>query len=473
MTTFDAAVPQLLAVCASTPGFDAADTRTCVLRDLKGRLRVAIDLGKSPLAFDVPALTLALENALGGYFVGPLLCSNGPPEVRRLVTSIFETAEPWPDAWPTAALVGSGSQPIDRSRWRAVRKVLSKQAWLEPKVRAKAPWPLVPSAKTGPPVIVSFYSYKGGVGRTTLLGLVARALAKQRKRVVVVDLDLEAPGAAIFLGGSTPSGRGVIDFIVDHVVTGKARIDGLYGRAAAMKDGLDTNVDVFPAGSVNATYLEKLGRLDFVSASADGTKPSPSEAALRTLLKVINAELKPDYILLDARAGLHDLGGLSLHALSHIDVLVARGGPQSIEGLRITALSLARLRDPDDRRIVLVHSLVPSDRAVADKERSAFQDEAYEIFETTIYADAARAVQDGNESEDADADPATDVVDDEDPELPSYEDDQAAHFAWPVKRYTEFETARTIGDIDDAFADTEEIRAIVDRIAALAAAEEA
>ena len=42
--------------------------------------------------------------------------------------------------------------------------------------------------------IVTFYSYKGGVGRTMALANIAVLLSQMGKRVLVVDWDLEAPG---------------------------------------------------------------------------------------------------------------------------------------------------------------------------------------------------------------------------------------------------------------------------------------
>lgn len=47
------------------------------------------------------------------------------------------------------------------------------------------------------PLIVTFYSFKGGVGRSTALGLVAGILASRNRRTVMVDFDLEAPGISV------------------------------------------------------------------------------------------------------------------------------------------------------------------------------------------------------------------------------------------------------------------------------------
>ena len=52
------------------------------------------------------------------------------------------------------------------------------------------------SAPRAPGEIISFYSYKGGTGRTMALANVACLLAEQigeRESVLVVDWDLEAP----------------------------------------------------------------------------------------------------------------------------------------------------------------------------------------------------------------------------------------------------------------------------------------
>ena len=42
--------------------------------------------------------------------------------------------------------------------------------------------------------IITFYSYKGGTGRSMALANVAWLLATARKRVLMIDWDLEAPG---------------------------------------------------------------------------------------------------------------------------------------------------------------------------------------------------------------------------------------------------------------------------------------
>ena len=66
--------------------------------------------------------------------------------------------------------------------------------------------------------VVTFYSFKGGTGRTMALANVAWILAANGKRVLVVDWDLESPGLHRFYhpfmdGEVMASASGIIDMI--------------------------------------------------------------------------------------------------------------------------------------------------------------------------------------------------------------------------------------------------------------------
>src|ERR1700733_2877695 len=56
--------------------------------------------------------------------------------------------------------------------------------------------------------IVTFYSYKGGVGRSMALANIAVELVKRQKRVLMVDWDLEAPGLEKYFEGTIRERRG-------------------------------------------------------------------------------------------------------------------------------------------------------------------------------------------------------------------------------------------------------------------------
>ena len=209
--------------------------------------------------------------------------------------------------------------------WYKLERTFSKSAWLSE--TAQPPWDLDDPAH---PAIVAFYSFKGGVGRTTALAAAAMLLARAGRRVAVVDLDLEAPGLGSLLRALVGDGPGIV---------------------------------VFPAGQTNAAFLEKIARLDFEKFVAQPHNP------LTQLLEQIRAAYTLDFILLDVRSGLHDLGGLSLNGASHLDVLFGLGTVQSWDGL---GLVLPLLGGRSQRRAaLLVHAMVtPGNRLVDCATRS-------------------------------------------------------------------------------------------------------
>src|SRR5262245_4584928 len=68
--------------------------------------------------------------------------------------------------------------------------------------------------------VVTFYSYKGGVGRTMALVNTAHVLARTGWRVLMVDFDLEAPGMTHFFAGHvreqvTPASKDALDLLLE------------------------------------------------------------------------------------------------------------------------------------------------------------------------------------------------------------------------------------------------------------------
>lgn len=78
-------------------------------------------------------------------------------------------------------------------KWYILERHLAKQAWTENKIGQQLPWDFEKVEKGYKPAIVSFFSFKGGVGRTTTMAATALTLARNGHRVAIVDLDLEAP----------------------------------------------------------------------------------------------------------------------------------------------------------------------------------------------------------------------------------------------------------------------------------------
>lgn len=86
--------------------------------------------------------------------------------------------------------------------------------------------------------VATFYSFKGGVGRSMALVNAAVELAQRGRKVLVVDFDLEAPRLDTFdvLRSATES-HGVIDFVGDYLAAGQAPEVERFMSASAL-DGL-------------------------------------------------------------------------------------------------------------------------------------------------------------------------------------------------------------------------------------------
>ena len=316
-----------------------------VVRDLRGRIRLAIK--ETPENVDaLSSLETELVKKLAGYFVAPIISKQQGPEFGRLAEELVRQGTAWPATWPNPQADLLSNEVPPPATWKVLERLLGKEAWLSTK-----PFdPIWPYLGNRTPVVLTFHSFKGGVGRTTLAAAYAIKLATvdPTKRIAIVDLDLEAPGlAALFGVKASPDARGMLDVFVDHIATGNLDLNEVKVRVTFGS----AQIDVFPAGLLDINYLAKLGRLDFASNEPDGT--NPVEAALRAFLRQIKD--KYDVILLDSRAGLHDLAGIALPALAHVDVLIFRGTTQGIQGLDLTLSRLGR-----ERHIVLAETMLPA-----------------------------------------------------------------------------------------------------------------
>ena len=68
--------------------------------------------------------------------------------------------------------------------------------------------------------LICYYSYKGGVGRTTTMVMSAIEMAKRGKKIVMIDFDLEAPGVASIFPDESISQYGLLDYLIESSVYG-------------------------------------------------------------------------------------------------------------------------------------------------------------------------------------------------------------------------------------------------------------
>ncbi|MGW2517180.1 FxSxx-COOH system tetratricopeptide repeat protein [Streptomyces sp. NPDC001617] len=189
--------------------------------------------------------------------------------------------------------------------------------------------------------IVTFYSFKGGTGRTMALANVAWILASNGKRVLAMDWDLEAPGLhryfAPFLGDpeldSTP---GVIDLIRGFDMAARPRpAGGDYSRQARVERFASTlaltfdsggYVDFISPGRKTPEYSEMINTYDWKGfyEQRDGA------AFLRALREDMRGNY--DYALIDSRTGWSDTSGITTVLMPDVLVNCFTLNTQSVDG---------------------------------------------------------------------------------------------------------------------------------------------
>ena len=193
---------------------------------------------------------------------------------------------------------------------------------------AELPVPRFPSdldEDLSPPIVATFYSLRGGVGRSTALAYTARILAGSGRKVVCVDMDLEAPGLAALFGqeDQVKVGQGVVALLLDLDQGGEPDFASHLLR-------LDDAEDLYlvPAGLPSPDYAR---RLRFIEPSAWYREESNP---LRLLLDGLREKLpfQPDVILLDARTGITPLSGPLLFDLADLAIVAFFPHPQARRG---------------------------------------------------------------------------------------------------------------------------------------------
>ena len=111
--------------------------------------------------------------------------------------------------------------------------------------------------------VTTFYSFKGGVGRTMALVNAAVTLALRGRRVLAVDFDLEAPGLDTFdvlqPREETP---GIIDFVTRYLKSGQApEVESFIGECPDIGER-DGGLWIMPSGR-NENYAANFNQVDW------------------------------------------------------------------------------------------------------------------------------------------------------------------------------------------------------------------
>ncbi|MFI5591345.1 CATRA system-associated protein [Amycolatopsis sp. NPDC051758] len=190
--------------------------------------------------------------------------------------------------------------------------------------------------------VVTFYSYKGGVGRSFTLANVAVLLARWGYRVLALDWDLEAPGLHHYFGprlAETPRG-GVID-LASAFLAGQEDPSEHAVRVELAERG---TVHLLAAGRQDSTYTGRVQNIDWAELYRQG---------FADFLERCREQWTEDYdfVLIDSRTGISDIAGICTAHLPDRLVVLFTANDQSVDGAIDIArrANIARDRLPYDR----------------------------------------------------------------------------------------------------------------------------
>jgi MinD-like ATPase involved in chromosome partitioning or flagellar assembly len=220
---------------------------------------------------------------------------------------------------------------------------------------------------------IVFHSYKGGVGRSLALANLGVALSRLGKKVLLLDLDVDAPGLHLkFLGDNKDSlinvDQGYVDYLSKYfrppdVVSTVARIlkrstepdkNQRIADLRSIAKEIKSNLKIVPAGSGNIEYWWKLADRWFQELFSLNQKEISisSGIALHRHRDFLQKELEifkdvfdegTDYLLVDCRSS-REYSSVPLYYWAHVVVSMFPDNPEGIRGAVHTHQAVLKAR---------------------------------------------------------------------------------------------------------------------------------
>lgn len=219
---------------------------------------------------------------------------------------------------------------------------------------------------------ITFYSYKGGVGRSLALVNIATRLIEFGKKVCVIDFDLEAPGLhyKFPLVKQSNIKRGIVDFVYEFANKGIIDENIKQYSIDIQVSSNSKALTLIPAGNTESDdYWKKLSAINWYDLMYE----NPNGLAFFLKLKeYIKKEINPDFLLIDSRTGISETSGITLSLLAEEVVVVAANNKENLNGAKKIIKSL---NNPDNNiigiepKITFVLSRIPFTDKPEDRNR--------------------------------------------------------------------------------------------------------
>ncbi|MBW8015230.1 MAG: ParA family protein [Planctomycetes bacterium] len=236
--------------------------------------------------------------------------------------------------------------------------------------------------------VVTFYSFKGGVGRTLALANVGLELAKKGRRVLLVDFDLEAPGIHTFsIMKPKTNNLGLVDYINQYTNTRCAPDvrDYIYEAKGIGKN--DGRLWIMPTGTSDNLYSQKLHSINWQKLY----KEQDGFIMFEDMKEQWNDSYEPDYVLIDSRTGHTDVGGICTRQLPDAVVILFFPNDQNLIGLKpiVTSIKEEDKKNNKETKLHFVMSNVPDlddeDDILAGLEEKFQTELGYDSLTSTIH----------------------------------------------------------------------------------------
>ncbi len=219
---------------------------------------------------------------------------------------------------------------------------------------------------------ITFYSYKGGVGRSLALVNIASRLAEFGRKVCMLDFDLEAPGLQYKFPEIEEATvqNGIVDYIYEFANLGILPSDIKNFALPLSIPPSKTSAILIPAGNTNSKqYWKKLSSINWFDLLY---KNENGLVFLLDLKEKIKSQIKPDYLLIDSRTGISEMSGIALSLLADEVVIVAANNKENLNGSRRiidSIINSKNLISDQPPKVTFVLSRIPFTDIPGDKTK--------------------------------------------------------------------------------------------------------
>ena len=194
--------------------------------------------------------------------------------------------------------------------------------------------------------VATFYSFKGGVGRTMALVNAAVELTRRGRKVLVVDFDLEAPGLDTFdILRPAAQAPGVVDFVGEYLDSDQTpEIEGFVSESVV--DGLW----IMRSGAQQG-YAANFGQIDWLELY----ERRNGYLLLEDMKAQWKQVLQPDYVLIDSRTGHTDTCGICIRQLPDAVTILFFPNEQNLRGLTKVVRDIQAETEASAERSIATH----------------------------------------------------------------------------------------------------------------------